>query len=314
MSRRRTLATAACVAAATALASLSVVTVENGEQAVIERFGRAAREVLPGIHVKLPWPIEKVRRVDVMGSRQMPLGYRLIDELNGIEPTERRKQWLTADTNIVELKATVLYRVSSARDWLYGVSGVHAIGDGRVEPHEFALRRIGDSALTDIVAELTIDEILASGLALVPAEAQRRIQREADRLRLGVAIDEVQLLDSKPPVNVRRAFTDVEDARLERQRLIDNARFRARNNASTTRTEAYRIENEEETERDRMLAEAKGEAAAFAELAAAAGDADSDAALELYIERIKQILESAELRTVTAGTAEAPTRVLLDER
>ena len=63
-----------------------------------------------------------------------------------------------------------------------------------------------------------------------------------------------------------------------------------------------------------MLAEAMGAAAAFAELAAAAGDADSDAALELYIERIKQILESAELRTVTAGTAEAPTRVLLDER
>ncbi|MEM9382664.1 MAG: protease modulator HflK [Planctomycetota bacterium] len=312
MTRARVAAAIAALALA-GLGALSVFTVDSAEQAVIERFGRASRDVLPGIHLKLPWPIEKVRRVDVMGSRQMPLGYRLIDELNGIEPTERRKQWLTADTNIVELKATVLYRVSSARDWLYGMSGVHAIGDGRMESHEFALRRVGDSALTDIVAELDIDQVLASGLALVPAEARRRIQAEADRLRLGVAIDEVQLLDSKPPINVRRAFTDVENARQERQRLIDTARFRARTAAATTRTAANRIVKDEEKEAERILAEARGEAAAFAELAAAVGDAGSEAALELYFERVKAILAAAELRTIAAGTPEAPTPVFLEE-
>jgi len=256
---------------AIALVSLSVVTIENGEQGVVERFGRATRDLQPGIHVKLPWPIETVRRADVERSRQMPLGFRLIDEVNGIEPTERQKQWLTGDTNIVELKATILYRVSDVRAWLYGVSGVRTPGAEGVTRRSFALRLLGESALTDLVAELTIDEVLTSGVARVAPKARLRIQEGADLLGLGVIIDSVEMKDSKPPLNVRRDFTDVEDARQEMERVVATARSNASLRATTTRSEVLRIQQEARSASDRRLAAARGDAAAFAELAEAVG-------------------------------------------
>ena len=95
----------ASLAAFAVLGWLCTATVENGSRGVVERFGAAKRELAPGIHLRLPWPIESIRRAEVDRSLQMPIGYRLVDALMEIDPTPREKQWLTADTNIVELKA-----------------------------------------------------------------------------------------------------------------------------------------------------------------------------------------------------------------
>jgi membrane protease subunit HflK len=260
----------------------------------------------------LPWPIESVRRTDVKRSRQMPLGYRLIDEVNGIEPTERRKQWLTGDTNIVELKATVLYRVSDARAWLYGVSGVRTPGAEDMTSRSFALRLLGESALTYLVAELTIDEVLTSGAARVAPKARLRIQEGADLLGLGVIIDSVEMKDSKPPLNVRRDFTAVESARQEKERVIATARADADLKATETRSRVLQIQQEAQSASDRELAEARGRASAFADLVKAVGSADSPAARKLYFDYVQRILAGATIRTVPAGTPERPTRVYLD--
>ena len=312
MITRRQLGLGAAVAAAVALVALCTTTVENGQRGVVERFGAATRELAPGIHLKLPWPVEQVRRTEVDRSLQMPIGFRLVDQLSGIEPTPRESQWLTADTNIVELKATVLYRVFDVRAWLYGVSGVSGAGTADPEARMFALRRLGEAALTDLVSELTIDQVLTAGLAVVPSEARARIQRDADRLGLGVVIDEVQLLDSKPPVGVRRAFTDVQDALADRERSITQAEFAADRLEVATRTQVRRMLQEARSEAEALTAEATGRASAFKDLAAAVGDADSAAARKLYMDAVQRILDGAELRTVSGGSPEEPTRVFLD--
>lgn len=307
----RGLRLAAAAAAAAALAWLCTATVENGQRGIVERFGAATRELSPGIHLRLPWPVETVRRTEVDRSLQMPIGFRLIDQLSGIEPTPRESQWLTADTNIVELKATILYRVFDVRAWLYGVSGVSSTRDAEVEGRVFALRRLGEAALTDLVAELTIDQVLTAGLAVVPSEARERIQRDVDRLGLGVVIDEVQLLDSKPPVGVRRAFTDVQDALADRERAITQAEFSASRLEASTRTRVLQTIQEARSDAQAGIAEARGRASAFSELAEAVGDADSPAARKLYLDAVQRVLEGAELRTVS-GSVEEPARVYLD--
>ena len=312
MIRDRRISLGAAIAVAALLGWLCTATVENGSRGVVERFGAASRELAPGIHLRLPWPIEIVRKAEVDRSLQMPIGFRLVDELMSIDPTPREKQWLTADTNIVELKATVLFRVFDVRAWLYGVSGVSVTGSGERESPRFALRRLGEAALTDIVAELTIDQVLTAGLAVVPSEARERIQRDADRLGLGVVIDEVQLLESKAPVGVRRAFTDVQDALADRERAITQAEFAANRLEVATRTRVSQMLQEARSSAEGSIAEARGRASAFKDLAAAVGDADSDAARKLYMDAIQRILDGAELRTVD-GSVEEPARVFLDD-
>ncbi|MDG1985606.1 MAG: protease modulator HflK [Planctomycetota bacterium] len=301
----------ASLAAFAVLGWLCTATVENGSRGVVERFGAAKRELAPGIHLRLPWPIESIRRAEVDRSLQMPIGYRLVDALMEIDPTPREKQWLTADTNIVELKATVLYRIFDVRAWLYGVSGVSATGAGSFESSRFALRRLGEAALTDIVAELSIDQVLTAGLAVVPSEARARIQRDADRMGLGVLIDEVQLLESKPPVGVRRAFTDVQDALADKERSIKQAEFAANRLEVATRTRVSQMRQEARSSAEAETAEARGRASAFRDLASAVGGADSAAARKLYMDSIQRILKGAELRTLS-GSPEEPAKVFLD--
>ncbi|MEM9801749.1 MAG: protease modulator HflK [Planctomycetota bacterium] len=292
---------------------LCVTTVENGERGVVERFGRASRELMPGIHPRLPWPIERVRTADVERSLQMPIGFRLIDRENGIEPTEREKQWLTGDTNIVELEVTVLFRIADVREWLYGVSGVHASADGVIEGRNFTLRRVAEAALTEIVAGLTIDEVLTSGLAELPVEARERIQSDVDSLGLGVFIDDVQIADSKPPVGVRSAFTDVQDAKSESERAISEATYSAKTRLARSRSEAGRIVQDAENRTTGRLAQARGDASAFIDLSDEVGDADSPLARKLVLERVRRILQNADLHTVSGGTPESPTRVFIDD-
>ena len=124
------------------------------------------------------------------------------------------------------------------------------------------------------MSELTIDQVLTAGLAVVPSEARARIQRDADRLGLGVVIDEVQLLDSKPPVGVRRAFTDVQDALADRERSITQAEFAADRLEVATRTQVRRMLQEARSEAEALTAEAAGRASAFKDLAAAVVAAD----------------------------------------
>jgi membrane protease subunit HflK len=182
---------------------------------VVLRFGRAARVAAPGVLMKLPWPIERVVRVDVQLLRRMPIGYRLVDSERGIDPLPREVQWLTGDTNIHELRANVLYRVEDPVAWLFGV----ADGEGDDGHRAFALRRIGESVLSRLVARTPVRELLGSGNSSLIVEARDGLQAAADTLGLGVNVSSLEVLNATPPLMVIHSFNSVTDAKAEAERL-----------------------------------------------------------------------------------------------
>ena len=57
------------------LALTAFVIVEPGQQAIIERFGQfRGQQIAPGLHLKLPWPIERARIVNKDQIREILLG------------------------------------------------------------------------------------------------------------------------------------------------------------------------------------------------------------------------------------------------
>lgn len=211
----------AALAALTLIWALtSFATVRSGESGVVLRFGRAARVVAPGVLVKLPWPIERVERVDVELLRRMPLGYRAEVAAQSLDPLPDEVQWLTGDSNIVELRADVLYRVDDPVAWLFGVSD----GEGPTGHRSFALRRIGERVLSELIASKPVGDVLAPGNAGLQELARGRIQTACDTLGLGVRITAIEVLDATAPLMVIQAFNRVTDARAEAERLIVEAR------------------------------------------------------------------------------------------
>lgn len=289
----------------------SVVTIGSGQQGVIERFGRAERDLLPGLHLKLPWPIEGVRKTSgSQVSLRMPIGYRYIDEAAGLKPTARMKNWLTGDSNIVELQANVLYRVKDVRAWLYGVSGV-TNDASEVESREFALRRLAESALTDLASEVPVDELLTGGTIVLAHEARTMVQEGADRLGLGVEINSIEILKSDPLASVEQEFRNVTLAVTNAEKALQSARNAKTNTISLAKNDARRRLQEAEDLAQREIRDATARAEAFTELAHDVPSVDSLAGRKLHLDGIVKILSDARIEIVAPGTPERPSTYFL---
>jgi len=290
----------------------SFVTIANDEQGVVERFGGPVRDLVPGLHMKLPWPIESVRRTSSgQRSLQMPIGFRLVDEAAGLAPPPGMTQWLTGDSNIVELRANVLYRVADARAWLYGVSPVHstdpASRDGAYQGRAFALRRLGESALTELVSREDVDDVLGGGAARISADARKLVQARADALGLGVEISAVQILRRDPLASVAAAFRRVQDAEADAEQARQRNLANRRDILSRAAIERETLLSDARVDADAARQAARGRADRFLALAREVGSVDSSQGRRLWIEAVRDLLLRADLKVVQPGTAERPT-------
>src|SRR5947207_15357941 len=84
-----------------------IFTVAADEQAVIRRFGRVAARLGPGIHYRLPWPVD---RVDVIKTTAV------LKTRGGFEPPSgdarlAGRETLTGCTNIVSVARALTYAI-----------------------------------------------------------------------------------------------------------------------------------------------------------------------------------------------------------
>src|SRR2546427_12858952 len=76
-----------------------VFTVAADEQAVIRRFGRVAARLGPGIHYRLPWPIDPAGIVKTTSVMKTGVGFDLRDGEERVTGGEL----LTRETNIIRV-------------------------------------------------------------------------------------------------------------------------------------------------------------------------------------------------------------------
>lgn len=299
--------------AAAALASWSsVVTVDSADQAVVTRLGRPTRNLLPGLTLKLPWPLEKVHRTaGPQSSLQMPIGWRIVDEIAGMQPPPRMMHWLTGDSNVVELRANVLFQVKDVRAWLFGTSGVSDEVSSTIESPSFALRRLGEMALTARCSGLSVEAVL-SGNSTITEDVKDMVQAGADELGLGVRITQFQIKEKRPLGSVERWFLEVQNARSDGERLKKTAEREKSQAVVRARTMAREKVSEATNEANRRIKEAEGNDAAFRELNAAVGSLETPAGQSLVAEGIARILSKATVEKVQPGTETNPGVYWLD--
>ena len=124
---RRTAPPVAVAIAASAWLLSGVVVVDASQQGVRERFGQVNEEQVlePGLHLGLPWPFDRVRRVDVMRVRDLPIGY--TDAKAGaqalwtqLHAAEEYNLLLGDGRDLVTVNGELQYRIRDIHAWLYG--------------------------------------------------------------------------------------------------------------------------------------------------------------------------------------------------
>ena len=178
--------------------STGFYTVQWNERGIIKRFGKqVSDEITPGLHYRLPWPIEAVDRVAV-------------DDIQNLE-TEPFLI-LTGDENLIKANVAAHYQVKDASNYLFNLE----------DPAKL-VRDATRSALRQVLGEMNIDSILASAKSQAIERTKRLTQASLDNWSAGVHIVGIQLLQADPPSEVMESFRDVASAREDRETYINQA-------------------------------------------------------------------------------------------
>lgn len=194
----------------------SYYTVEPQETAVIQRFGRFVNTADAGLHFKLPFGIETVRKVVTGRVLQREYGYRTAQP--GVKSRfvekgyEEEAVMLSGDLNVVNLQWTLQYKVQDPVSYLFHVHDV-----------EGTLDDISESVVRRIVGNRYSDDVLTVGRASIADMAKGEIQHIMDTYKTGLKVIAVQLQNANPPDPVKAAFNEVNEAQQEKERMINDA-------------------------------------------------------------------------------------------
>ncbi len=271
-------------------AALGFYSVESDESAVAFRFGQvAASDVLPGIHWNVPWPFGSVVVEATTTNFTMPVGYRL-QRRPGVEPIS--DLWLTGDTNIISARLRIQYRISSLTRFVLA----------HEHPREI-VRRGGERVVTQFLLSGGVDGVLTNRRADLLATVKLGAQLHLDALNAGVEIQSVSIDELAPSAQggVRGAFQDVQNAILDKQRMIHDANAAAAQTLAEARAEAQTIVSLAKADEHQRIQTARGESQRFLALAAEHAQAPRLTEERLYLETVERILPLMETFIVEPG-------------
>jgi membrane protease subunit HflK len=272
-----------------------IYVVQPDERGVVRRLGRVVADgVEPGIHYRIPWPIDRVDRPQVTSIKRMSVGYKIVDQLRGLAPEPREAQFLTGDTNIIEVQLLIQYVIKDPGDFLFAVE----------EPH-WLVRRAGESALTEAMSAIGVDAMLTTAKLEIAAAVKEGAQEMLDSYGAGIEIVAAHLQEVIPPREVADAFRDVASAREDRNRIIQEANGYANRVVPTARGEAQQLVTAAEGYKAEKIDRATGEAERFRAVVAEYWKAPSATRERLYLEVMEVVLAAVKKHVVDAKAGDA---------
>ena len=256
-----------------------VYLVNTQQQAVVTRFGAVVEpRVLPGIHIALPWPIDRVTKLKVQQLQRLVVGGDAADTVLG-RSQPLQSQFLTGVQNIISLRVVVQYSVASPVDYLFRTSNVAQVVGATVE-----------TTLAQKVAAQTVDAILTSGKAAIQEDVRAASQRLLDEYHAGVVLSTINIESVTPPPEAADAFRDVASARADSSRIVNEAQGYANDEIPRARGQAQQLLEAAQGYRQRKIDEAQGDAARFTQVAAEYAKASQVNGERLYLETMETIL------------------------
>ncbi len=240
--------------------------VNPDEVGVVMRFGEFVRREPPGLHYRLPYPIEEVRLPKVTRQNIIEIGRHSAPSgrAGTAPPSDVRAEslMLTGDENIVDIDFVVYWRIKSEKDPKTGELGV-AQYLFNIQNVDITVKEVAESAMREIVGQSNIQPILTEARQKLEQDVQKLMQDTLDSYGAGVQIDQVQLQRVDPPAEVIDAFRDVQAARADNQRLQNEAYAYANKVVPEARGEAERILQGAEGYKQQTVAEANGQTSRF---------------------------------------------------
>jgi membrane protease subunit HflK len=231
----------------------SLTQVQSDQRAVVRRFGRILEQKpQPGLHLGWPWGIDRIDLAPVGKVRGITVGFSGKEEKDDeIVPAG---QLLTGDHNLVNVQATIRFRVREADmvDFVLNQDNVDAF-----------LARAAEALLTEWIAGHNIMYVLQRGKRELPTFLQEHLQNRIQAYSLGIEIESASIPRLDPPDQVKDAFDKITQAQTNIRTQINQAEQTANTKKKAAEGEISKIQRQALTYAEDERKNAKTEAANF---------------------------------------------------
>lgn len=257
-------------------------TIDPEEAGLVLRFGQFVRQVPSGLHLKLPYPLEKVLKVPVERQLKEEFGFRTLQA--DVRTTYSEKDFadesltLTGDLNVAVVEWTAQFRVRNPYKYLFKVRNVRT-----------TFRDMNETVMREVIGDRSVNEVLTVGRQEIAAEVENRLQLMCDQYDTGIKVEQIVLQNVNPPEPVKPSFNEVNQAQQEREKLINQARAdynqvipRAKGRAQQTLEQAQGFATD-------RVNRARGDAELFIQVHAAFKRAPEVTRRRMYLETMGEI-------------------------
>lgn len=254
-------------------------TVDDKQQAVVTTFGKVTDITDAGLHFKLPFGIQKVKKVDVNVYQKIELGYSTESDDNYVVNTSESTM-ITGDYNIVNVDFFVEYKISNPERYLYSSN----------QP-EMILRNLIQSQVRNVVGSSSVDAVLTDGKESIQMQVKDLVTQILEEYDIGLTLVDVRIQDSEPPTQeVIEAFKAVETAKQKAETVVNDAKAYQNAQLPDAQAQADKLLQNAEYLRQKRINEAYQQVAMFEAMYAEYARNPQITRSRMYYEAISQIL------------------------
>lgn len=271
--------------------------VDTDEQGIVRRFGDIAARVGPGMHYRLPWPVDRVDVLKTTTVVKTGVGFQLPDDEQRVAVGF---ELLTADTNVIGLAVVLQYIVANPTDYLF-----------QTEDPEALVSTLAEAALTEAVLRMPVDEVLTTGRLAIQKEVKIKTQQMLDRFRSGVQLISANIMSITLDRAVADAFQEVTDAMADRERFRNQALTYANNTVPKSRGRAHALIRKAKGFKEQRVAEAIGNTERFVAVLREYEKAKEITRVRLYLEAMERVLPDVKLYVIDSEGGKVPVNLRL---
>ena len=274
-----------------------VFTVAADEQAVVRRFGRVTGRLGPGIHYRLPWPVDRVDVVKTTTVMKTGVGF---DLPRREAPSATGMEILTGDTNIIGVAIVLQYVIRNPAAFLF-----------QIEDPPTLIGSLAESVLTETVLGMPVDEVLTTGRLEIQERVKTGTQALLDRYESGIQLTSANIMAITLDSSVAQAFQDVANASADREKKINDGRSYANDLLPRARGEARSMVLAAQSYTQQRVAEAQGNTTRFLELLAEYQKAPGVTRSRLYLEAMEKVLPKVRKYVIDSERGTNPVQIHL---
>ena len=257
------------------------------EVGVVMRFGKYVRTTNPGLHLKMPMNIESVVKVKVKKVFKQEFGFRTLKADVRTQYSSRSYQtesvMLTGDLNVAEVEWIVQDKIKHPYNYLFKIK----------DPAE-TLRAMSEAVVRRVVGDRSVTDVLTVGRIEIAEEAEVGLQELLDQFESGLQIVTVKLQNVNPPEPVRPSFNEVNRAKQDKDKMINEAWEDYNKRIPRARGEAEQMIAEAEGYALQRVNKAMGDASLFNQVYLEYRLAPDVTRRRLYLETMREILPRIE--------------------